>query len=57
MKIMKILNYFIGAAWLIISFIYLGAASGWWTISIPPSNASFSFATLLAGLNCFRRND
>ena len=57
MKIMKTLNYFIGVIWLIISFLYFGAASGWWTISIPPSNASFSFATLLVGLNCFRRND
>ena len=53
---MKITNYFLGAAWLIISFIYWGVVFGWWSIT-PPSETALACATLVAGLGCLKRND
>ena len=54
---MKILNYFLGTAWLIVSFIYWGAVFGWWPIPAPPSEMDLACATLVAGLGCLKRND
>ena len=54
---MKILNYFLGAAWLIISFYYWGAVFGWWSIITPPSETALACATLVAGVGCLKGND